>query len=158
MAQAGSIVAIASSVAARSAVGGALLGTPAAPVVLLGGGVAAVVAAIGAAVAGEVAKAEADQSRLEGAGPTWTTPFFIAVHDWGVVRVSNHASREAAQAAWDRHGNSPLRRILFELGPVTHPNNVMRPWRELDFGGDERAARVDDGMRDVLHQALEAEA
>lgn len=156
MAQAGSIVSIASSVAARSAVGGALLGTPAAPVVLLGGGVAAAVAAIGAAMAGEAARAEADRSRLEGAGPTWTMPFFIAVHDWGVVRVSNHASREAAQAAWDRHGNSPLRRIFFELGPVTYPNNVRRPWRELDFGGDERAARVDDGMRDVLQQALEA--
>jgi hypothetical protein len=158
MVQAGSIVAVGSSIAARSALGGALLGSAAAPVVLLGGGLAAAVAAIGAAVAGDAARAEADQSRLEGAGPTWSMPFFIAVHDWGIVRVSNHASREAAQAAWDRHGNSPLRRILFELGPVTRPNNVMRPWRELDFGGDERAARVDDGMRDVLHQALETEA
>ena len=93
MAQAGSFVAMASSIAARSAVGGALLGSAVAPVVAIGAGVTAGVAAITAGVV-------ATQSWLDGDPPTRARPFTIARHEFGPVRFQSFETLEEAEAAW----------------------------------------------------------
>ena len=149
MAQAGSFVAMASSIAARSAVGGALLGSAVAPVVVIGAGVAAGVAAIAAGVV-------ATQSWLEGDPPTRALPFTIARHEFGPVRFCSYETLEEAKAAWAEFGDSPTRRILFHLVGTSVVHGVTRPWQELKHKG--AAPWVDNGVREVVKRALEAEA
>ena len=149
MAQAGSFVAMASSVAARSVVGGALLGSAVAPVVALGAGVAAGAAAIAAGVV-------ATQSWLDGEPPTRALPFTIARHEFGPVRFMNFQTLEAAEAAWAEFGDSPTRRILFHLVGTSVVHGVTRDWHELKHAG--AAPWVDNGVREVVKRALEAEA
>ena len=145
--EAGSLVAALSSFAATSPVAGAVLGSAAAPAILGGAGVGVGVAALGAGVA----VALSQSWRVENP-PTPDHPYFIAVHDYGTVRVTSHDTYEAATEDWLSRLGSPLRRILFHLDGTTSPNGIWRPWTELKHDG--HAPWVDDGMRHRLHQSL----
>lgn len=145
--EAGSVVAALSSFAATSPIGGAVLGSAAAPAILGGAGAGVGVAALGAGIA----VALSQSWHIENP-PTPDRPYFIAVHDYGTVRVTSHDTYEAAKKDWISRIDSPLRRILFHLHGTTSPNGIWRPWTELKHDG--MAPWVDDGMRHALHQSL----
>ena len=149
MVDAGSFIALGSSLAMRSAVGGALLGSAVAPVVAIGAGVTAGVAAITAGVV-------ATQSWLDGDLPTRLRPFTIARHEFGPVRFQSFETLEEAEAAWAEFKDSPTRRILFHLVGTSVVHGVTRDWQELKHAG--AAPWVDNGVREVVKRALEAEA
>ena len=144
----GSFMAAGMSLAATSPVAGALLGTAVAPPILgtVFGGLG--VAGLGLAGWGFAAS----QSWHVEDPPTPDHPYFIAVHDYGTVRVTSHDTYEEAEADWVSRIGSPLRRIFFQLGPRSSPNDRDRPWIEHKHDGD--APWVDDGMRDALQATL----
>ena len=140
MVETGGLIAMASSLAMTNEAAALVLGSSAAPPVLLG------VAVGGAALGVGVLVYHAMQSELAGEAPDLAKPYWVAVHDYGKVRVYSFMTRAEADEAMKRHG--PLRRIGLKLGPTTYVYGKARPWREFAHEGFNTL--VDEPMRDLL--------
>tara|TARA_X000001036_G_scaffold237361_1_gene221424 strand:+ start:2998 stop:3438 length:441 start_codon:yes stop_codon:yes gene_type:complete len=140
MLESGSLLAMGTSLAMTTEAGALVLGSALAPPVVAG------VVVAGAAVGVGIAVHHTMRSLLDGEAPDLAQPYWVAVHNFGKVRVHSFATRAEADAAIVRH--APLRRIGIKLGATTYVYGTPRPWREFAHEGFNTL--VDNGMRDLL--------